>query len=176
MKKSYFSTFLTISLILILNSCALFSKKDDKINSEENKIEEQKKKKRQSYNVRERVMSDGNSGFVFGGNKKDILGGQNIMWKATLNILDFMPIVSASYDGGLIVTDWYSSGNSDESVKINISFTSNEVSASSIVVSSFKKICKNGQNCKTVKTEEDFNKKIKDQILAEVREINSKIN
>jgi CxxC motif-containing protein len=87
-----------------------------------------------------------------------------------------MPIVSASYDGGLIVTDWYSSGNSDESVKINISFTSNEVSASSIVVSSFKKICKNGQNCKTVKTDENFNKKIKDQILAEVREINSKIN
>lgn len=163
---------LIISILALIPACSNpFSKK---VKTDEGQ-EIKQKKERKVYNVREKVNA-AETGVIFGGKKKDILGGQNIMWKATLNILDFMPIVSASYDGGLIVTDWYSSGNSDESVKINVSFTSNEVSASSIVVKSFKKICKNGLNCKTVKTGEDFNKKIKDQILAEVREINSRIN
>ena len=168
------SKIIAFIFVLLLTGCGgFFSKKKDE-NSEKG-VEPVKKKERKTFNVKER-LNQSESGLIFGGKDKDKLGGQNIMWVATLNVIDFMPIVSASYDGGLIVTDWYSSGNSDESVKINISFTSNEVSASSIVVSSFKKICKNGQNCKTVKTEEDFNKKIKDQILAEVREINSKIN
>jgi hypothetical protein len=97
------------------------------------------------------------------------------MWRATLNTLDFMPIASASYDGGLIITDWYSAENINESIKIKVSFNSNEINASSIQVSSFKKSCQNGLNCKVLKNNDDFNKKIKNQILNEVREINSQI-
>ena len=41
-----------------------------------------------------------------------------------------MPLSSVNYSGGIIITDWYSDGNSlDESVKISIRFLTNEVRA-----------------------------------------------
>ena len=30
----------------------------------------------------------------------------NPLWRATLDTLDFMPLVSANYSGGIVVTDW----------------------------------------------------------------------
>ena len=154
--------------ILSLTSCGgLWGKKDKE------EVSDKPKKERKNFNVRDRVMSEDTGGIVFGGKKEDALGGQNVMWVATLNVLDFIPILSASYDGGLIVTDWYYVGNSDESLKINVSFTSNKVTLNSVQVKSFKKLCNKGQNCKTIKADESFNKKIKDQIFAEVRRINT---
>lgn len=157
-------------IFLSLSSCGgLWGKKD----KDKEEVSNKPKKERKTFNVRDRVMSEDTGGIVFGGKKEDPLGGQNVMWVATLNVLDFIPILSASYDGGLIVTDWYYVGNSDESLKINISFTSNKVALNSVQVKSYKKLCKNGLNCKTVKADESFNKKIKDQIFAEVRKINT---
>ena len=52
----------------------------------------------------------------------------NPLWKATLDTLDFMPLVSANYSGGIVITDWYSENNSpNESVKISIRFLTNEI-------------------------------------------------
>ena len=51
----------------------------------------------------------------------------NELWRASLDVLDFMPLTSANYSGGVIITDWYSQdGNADESIKITIRFLSNE--------------------------------------------------
>jgi hypothetical protein len=73
---------ITITILLIIPACSNpFSKK---VQTEENE-EIKQKKERKAYNVREKVNS-AESGLIFGGKKKDILGGQNIMWKATLNI------------------------------------------------------------------------------------------
>ena len=42
----------------------------------------------------------------------------NELWRASLDTLDFMPLISADYGGGLIITDWYSDqGNSNDSIK-----------------------------------------------------------
>ena len=161
---------ITFIIVLQLTSCTGFFSKKEK-DPDSVKVKE---KERKSFSVKDRVNSS-ETGIIFGGKKKDKLGGQNIMWRATLNTLDFMPIASASYDGGLIITDWYSAENINESIKIKVSFNSNEINASSIQVSSFKKSCQNGLNCKVLKNNDDFNKKIKNQILNEVREINSQI-
>ena len=64
----------------------------------------------------------------------------NELWRASLEVLDFMPLTSANYSGGIIITDWYSEqGNAEESIKITIRFLSNEVRADAIDVDIFTK-------------------------------------
>ena len=36
----------------------------------------------------------------------------NELWRASLDIIDFMPLTSVNYSGGIIVTDWYSTDQS----------------------------------------------------------------
>ena len=71
------------------------------------------------------------------------------MWRASLDILDFMPLTSADYGGGLIITDWYSDqSNSSDSVKISIRFLSNEIRADALKIQVFNKQCGKKFNCK----------------------------
>jgi hypothetical protein len=43
------------------------------------------------------------------------------MWRATLEILDFLPLAIVDYSGGIISTDWYNEGAaSNESIKISV--------------------------------------------------------
>ena len=95
----------------------------------------------------------------------------NVMWRATLNSLDFIPLQSVNYSGGVVITDWYSNDiNSNESIKLEIRFLSNETSPSSIKITSYKKICQN-LNCKTIKLKNSFNNKLKDTILEQARKL-----
>ena len=32
----------------------------------------------------------------------------NELWRASLDTIDFMPLASANYSGGILITDWYS--------------------------------------------------------------------
>ena len=62
----------------------------------------------------------------------------NELWRASLDTLDFMPLSSVNYSGGIIITDWYSDGDSlDESVKISIRFLTNEVRADALDIKVF---------------------------------------
>jgi hypothetical protein len=121
-------------------------------------------------------------GGIFGTLGKDVqnqqgqgninFGNSNVLWRATLKSLDFLPLINADYSGGIIIYDWYSeSSNSDEQIKITVKFLSNEVRTESVEVSSHKKICDQNQKCFTKKTDVDFNKNIKENILAEARKL-----
>ena len=91
----------------------------------------------------------------------------NELWRATLDVLDFMPLTSANYSGGIIITDWYSEqGNTEESIKIAIRFLSNEVRADALDVDIFYKKCIATNNCKINKQEGQLKKEITKQILA----------
>lgn len=93
----------------------------------------------------------------------------NVLWRATLKSLDFLPIANADYSGGVIVYDWYSeSFNSNEAIKISIKFLNNEVRSDSLNVTAFKRICNNNQ-CQTQKLAENFSNEIKNTILNEAR-------
>ena len=99
-------------------------------------------------------------------------GNSNVLWRATLKSLDFLPLINADYSGGIIIYDWYSeSSNSNEQIKITVNFLSNELRTESIEISSHKKICDQNQKCFTKKTDVDFNKSIKENILAEARKL-----
>ena len=84
-----------------------------------------------------------------------------------MEVLDFMPLTSANYSGGIIITDWYSEqGNPDESIKITIRFLSNEVRSDAINVDIFYKKCVAVNNCKINKQDGQLKKEITKQILA----------
>lgn len=95
----------------------------------------------------------------------------NVLWKATLKTLDFIPLQSVDYAGGILITDWYSDEkNTSDFIKITIKFLDNEVRSNSINVTSHKKTCSKGNdNCPVVKLSENFNNEIKDTIIQTAR-------
>ena len=72
----------------------------------------------------------------------------NPIWRASLEILDFLPLSTVDYSGGVIITDWYSENNSDESIKISIRFLSNEVRADNLKIIVHKRKCASISNCR----------------------------
>ena len=74
------------------------------------------------------------------------------MWRASLEILDFLPMTTVDYSGGMIISDWYtdSTNKTDESIKISIRFLSNEVRSDSLKIIVHKKTCSINQNCKVI--------------------------
>jgi hypothetical protein len=76
----------------------------------------------------------------------------NPMWRATLDILDFLPLSNVDYSGGVIITDWYNEGTaSDESIKITVRFLTNEVRSDGIKIVVHKKRCSVEKNCRISK-------------------------
>lgn len=107
-----------------------------------------------------------------GGGTTYNFGTSNVMWKASIKTLKFMPLQSVDYGGGVLVTDWYApenSGSSRESVKISIRFLSDKVSANSFEIVSHKKLCdKSLVDCKIVPMSNSFNEQLKNKIMQEV--------
>ena len=88
------------------------------------------------------------------------------MWRASLDTLDFMPLALANYSGGIIVTDWYSDGSSDdESVKISVRFLTNEIRADALAVKVFYKKCSMQNNCKVSDRSSDLANELTKKIL-----------
>ena len=60
----------------------------------------------------------------------------NPMWRASLETLDFLPLTTVDYSGGVIITDWYSE-NQNEAIKVTIRFLSNEIRSYGINIKIF---------------------------------------
>lgn len=143
-QKKIFYILTTIAFLFSLNSCGIWDPADAR---------------KVSPNADERVkknLEEGRGitlgGALGGGSKTNYqFASSNPMWRATLEILDFLPLSNVDYSGGIITTDWYNEGTaSDESIKITIRFLSNEIRADGIKVIVHKKRCNIKQKC-TVK-------------------------
>jgi len=106
-------------------------------------------------NVQDRVAKNIEEGRGFRLFDNDKKGGtfdfasSNELWRATLDTIDFMPLVSANYSGGIIITDWYNDGKSSgQSVKISVRFLTNEVRADALDIKVFTKNCETTIDCK----------------------------
>ena len=90
----------------------------------------------------------------------------NELWRASLDTIDFMPLASVNYSGGIIITDWYSTDeNSNESIKISIRFLTNEIRSDAIDIKVFNKKCITPSNCVTSEKQGDINIELKTKIL-----------
>ena len=89
----------------------------------------------------------------------------NVMWRATLDLLDFTPLSNVDYSGGVIITDWFNESSDQDPIKITIRFLANEVRADGLKVIIHKKICKKINDCKVVKIDSTLGQEIKLAIL-----------
>ncbi|WP_435166204.1 DUF3576 domain-containing protein [Candidatus Pelagibacter bacterium nBUS_28] len=90
----------------------------------------------------------------------------NELWRASLDTIDFMPLASVNYSGGIIITDWYSSNQkSNESIKISIRFLTNQIRSDALDIKVFNKKCTTPSNCITSEKNSTINSELKKKIL-----------
>jgi len=107
-----------------------------------------------------------NIGKKSGGSAEFDFASSNELWRASLDTIDFMPLASANYSGGIIITDWYSSeGNLNESLKISIRFLTNEIRSDALDIKVFTKKCRENFNCQTYETNDSLAPELTRQIL-----------
>ena len=88
----------------------------------------------------------------------------NPLWRATLETLDFLPLSTVDYSGGVVITDWYSDdSNSRDFIKITIRFLSNEIRSDGLKIIVHKKTCNQNSVCKTILSSDD---RIKKELLS----------
>ena len=144
-------------LPFLLNSCAnrgdaRKSPPDPKLRVKRN-LEQGK-----GFRLMDSVKKGGSTNFEF--------ASSNELWRASLDTIDFMPLSSVNYSGGIIISDWYSNDeNSNESVKISIRFLTNEIRSDALDVKVFKKICKTDNKCKISESSGGIIKELKKKIL-----------
>jgi len=157
--------FLFLSLLVFLSNCA----KTDPLTGEKVLVETDTRKKSRDFVDKQ--------GGLFGDIGKSSSGTNfefttsNVLWRATLKNLDFLPLVNADYSGGIIVYDWYSNKDDKQSIKISVRFLSNELKSSSVLVSGHKKICDDIGKCFIEKLDNKFTDEIKESVISTARQI-----
>jgi len=147
-----------IFALIFLNSCGLpgadarkvpVSGKDRvKKNSEEGK----------GFRLMNSINNNGGTNFEF--------ASSNELWRASLDTIDFMPLTTANYSGGIIVTDWYSDNeNLNESIKVTIRFLTNEIRSDAINLKVFYKDCASSNECVVSERSGNLVNELKKQIL-----------
>ena len=145
-------------LLFLLTSCGVFKPSDART---------------VSPNVDERVKQSIQEGRGFrigtglgkGGTRFEF-ASSNELWRASLEVLDFLPLANVDYSGGIIITEWYSEGTSnDEAIKITIRFLSNEIRADGLSVIIHKRVCNKFQQCTTAKIKSTLEEEVKLAIL-----------
>ena len=114
-------------------------------------------------------LEEGKGIVLFGGEKNTgsfQFASANPMWRATLEILDFLPLSNVDYSGGIVTTDWYNEGTSpDEALKITIRFLTNEIRADGIKIIVHKKNCGIQDSCSVKKVKSSLEDELKLAIL-----------
>jgi hypothetical protein len=104
---------------------------------------------------------------TFGNNSGTFdFASSNELWRASLDVIDFMPLSSVNYSGGVIITDWYSENTGNESIKISIRFLTNEIRADALDIKVFNRTCNDNLiNCKVIETDGVLVSELKKEIL-----------
>ena len=112
------------------------------------------------------IFSDKPKGGVFD------FASSNELWRASIEVLDFVSFTNASYSGGILITDWFSGNtesneNNQREIKITVRFLSNEIRADGIQVVIHEKVCsdKTKVDCKINKIKSSIGNDVKLAIL-----------
>ena len=151
--------FLIISTLLFQTACGPFKYKPvDARNVPSDPKERVKKNIEEGRGFRIMGGSIGKTTYDF--------ASSNPLWRASLDILDFMPLTNANYSGGIIISDWYSEkGSQNESIKISVRFLTNEIRSDALDIKVFYKKCDNISNCKITEQEGNLKVELNKEIL-----------
>ena len=151
-----------LAILLFLNSCGNFFRGADarKVSLDPRervkKNLEEGKGFRLNTAVKNRIGRGGNFEFA----------SSNELWRASLDIIEFMPLTSANYSGGIIITDWYSNNTDpNETIKITIRFLSNEIRSDAIDINVFYKKCEANNKCVVQKNNKNIEAELRREIL-----------
>ena len=155
--------FLTLFFTIILVSCS----KNDPVTGKVENIEP-------NVFERGRKAAQENPILTIGGGKQKNTNFEfstsNVLWRATLKSLDFLPLLNTDYSGGIIIYDWYSEAkNSKEQVKISVQFLDSELRSDSIKVIAHKRICETLERCSNSALDQSFSNSIKESIITSAR-------
>ena len=109
-------------------------------------------------NVKDRVRKNIEEGRGIRFGKNSSSGGtfdfasSNELWRASMDVLDFVPFSNASYSGGILITEWFDGNSNDKNeirdLKITIRFLTNEIRSDALDVSIHERKCQNnGTSC-----------------------------
>ena len=157
--NKFFKIAFLLTLFFNLNQCGLY-KKTDAREVPTNAKERAQKNVEEGRSIKLFGKKGGSGTFEF--------ASSNEMWRAAIDILDFVPLSSADYGGGIVITEWYSdSGEINESVKIMVQFLSNEIRADGLKVVVYDRLCENNNlnNCQTQTNQSSLSEEIKLAIL-----------
>ena len=145
-----------LTILLVLTACGGYEKVDQRTRPDGAQAKARK-------NIEEgRGASIGGLTRGIGRGTTYQFSSSNPMWRASLETLDFLPLTTVDYSGGVIITDWYSDSNAaKESIKISLRFLGNEIRSESLKVIVHQKICSANLNCRIVLLS---NTKIKEEL------------
>ncbi len=78
------------------------------------------------------------SGITGSGSSSVNYNASSLMFNVSLDKLSFMPLLSVDKNAGVIVTDWYGIGDSNDRIKINVRISGQELVSENITVTLFK--------------------------------------
>ena len=143
MKQSNTLNFLLITVfsLTILSSCGGKLPGGDarKVPTDPSQRVKKNVEEGRGFRLMDKVNTMGSGNFEF--------ASSNPLWRASLDTIDFMPLASVNYSGGILVTDWYSTDSGDDSIKISIRFLSNEIRSDALDIKVFSRSCKTLSNC-----------------------------
>ena len=138
----FFISSILVVFLLSLNSCGFYKKVDQRQMPDGAKAKARKNIDEGRGASLGTVLGKRGGSFEF--------SSSNPMWRATLETLDFLPMSTVDYSGGIIITDWYEDNqNPGKSIKITIRFLSNEISSNSLKIVVHEKSCASSNNCST---------------------------
>jgi len=151
--------FALLALLISLNSCGLYRPTDAREFPPDPELRVKKNiEEGRGFRLMDAIDNDKGTNFEF--------ASSNELWRATLDVIDFMPLTTANYSGGIIVTDWYSDNeNLSESLKITVRFLSNEIRSDAVDLKIFYKKCDTLNVCTISEGQTNLNNELKKQIL-----------
>ena len=73
------------------------------------------------------------------------IGVNSYLWRASLDVLSFMPLVQTDSNGGVIVTDWYSNPNNPgERMKVTVTILDRDLRADALRVAASRQVAQGG--------------------------------
>ncbi len=161
-----FNIFFKFLLILLLFSAC---SKTDPVTGENKYIEPDLKKRLEQARDKDGGIF-GNIGRRSNDQSAVDFKSSNVLWRATLKSLEFLPLMNADYSGGVIIYDWYSNPNKpSEQIKISVQFLNNELRSDSIKIIAHKKICENINKCSNLEIDQQFASSVKESIINSAR-------
>ena len=164
-------TLLLISTAFILTNCGIWDPADVK-DVPVNVDERVQKNIAEGRGIRFGVGNQSGGSFDF--------ASSNELWRASIEILDFVPFTNASYSGGIIITDWFSGNskveNENRQLKITVRFLTNEIRSDALRITIHEKKCKLNtiNDCSTNKISSNLENEIKLAILKRAAILQSK--